>query len=306
MKYDMFKVLRYLIENNGSVSQRKMSKSKSVNLSLGKVNSLVNEAIKEGYISAEYIPTKKCLQEFEKYKINNCVIFAAGFGSRMRPLTLHTPKPLVKVHGVPMIETVMNSAYKKGIRDFVIVVGYLSSQFNYLKDKYTDCNITYVENKDYNVCNNISSFNVAKDYVDRSYICEADLVVSEKAEVFHQYEFRNFYCGLKEEGQIDDWVFTEKRKKQIKNLHLGGFNNYKMVGISYFDKESALGMRKKVTEVLERTPLAKDWYWDYIPIREMDFDVFIRDLEQGDVFEIDNVQELIAIDPSYKKVKGLQ
>ena len=54
---------------------------------------------------------------------------AAGFGSRMQPVTLTTPKPLVKVNGMRMIDTVIQGLHHNGIQEIYIVAGYLKEQF---------------------------------------------------------------------------------------------------------------------------------------------------------------------------------
>ena len=65
-------------------------------------------------------------------EIENAIIMAAGLGTRMRPLTYKTPKPLIKVAGKPMIESVIEGLQQNDIRDISIIVGYLAEQFNYL------------------------------------------------------------------------------------------------------------------------------------------------------------------------------
>ena len=50
----------------------------------------------------------------------NAVLMASGMGTRMRPLTLTTPKPLIQVNGVPMIETVINGLEKYNIEKIFI------------------------------------------------------------------------------------------------------------------------------------------------------------------------------------------
>lgn len=69
------------------------------------------------------------------YLVKRAIIMAAGTGTRMRPITLHTPKPLIKVNGVRMIESAIQGLHKNGITEIYIVVGYLKEQFEFLQKK---------------------------------------------------------------------------------------------------------------------------------------------------------------------------
>lgn len=63
------------------------------------------------------------------------MILAAGRGERLRPLTLHTPKPLVKACGVPLIEYQIRALKAAGFNDFVINHAWLGQQIeDYLQD----------------------------------------------------------------------------------------------------------------------------------------------------------------------------
>lgn len=63
------------------------------------------------------------------------MILAAGLGTRMRPLTDHTPKPMLKVAGIPLIEHHVRNCARAGIRDIVINHAYLGEQIeNYFGD----------------------------------------------------------------------------------------------------------------------------------------------------------------------------
>ncbi len=61
--------------------------------------------------------------------IERALIFAAGRGERMRPLTDHTPKPLLEVHGTPLIVRHLEALARSGVRDVVIYTSHLAEQF---------------------------------------------------------------------------------------------------------------------------------------------------------------------------------
>lgn len=59
----------------------------------------------------------------------HALILAAGRGERLRPLTDHCPKPLLAVHGKPMIEWHLEALARAGVRDVVVNTAWLEDQF---------------------------------------------------------------------------------------------------------------------------------------------------------------------------------
>ena len=108
-------------------------------------------------------------------KAERAIIMAAGLGNRMRPVTLTTPKPLVKVNGERMIDTVIQGLHENGITEIYIVVGYLKEQFYALEQEYPG--VTIIENPYYDTCNNISSLYVARDHIENAMILDGDQIV---------------------------------------------------------------------------------------------------------------------------------
>ena len=96
-----------------------------------------------GYVDEAGI-TEKGLEVLEPYRVRRAVFLAAGFGSRLVPVTLNTPKPLVRVKGTRMIDTMLDAVYAAGIEEVVVVRGYLGEQFDQLLYKYPG--IRFVEN----------------------------------------------------------------------------------------------------------------------------------------------------------------
>lgn len=60
--------------------------------------------------------------------LTKAMVLAAGFGTRLRPLTEHTPKALVNINGKPMIENVILKLVGCGIEEIIVNTHYLSEQ----------------------------------------------------------------------------------------------------------------------------------------------------------------------------------
>lgn len=71
-------------------------------------------------------------------KVERAIIMAAGFGSRMEPVTNEIPKPLVKVNGRAMIESIIQALKENGIDEIYIVVGYKKDKFAFLEKSIPD------------------------------------------------------------------------------------------------------------------------------------------------------------------------
>ena len=69
------------------------------------------------------------------------VIFAGGRGSRLGTLSKKTPKPLIEISGIPIIIRIIEYYKKFNFTEFVVLTGYLSEQFEILKEKYPNIEI---------------------------------------------------------------------------------------------------------------------------------------------------------------------
>jgi CTP:phosphocholine cytidylyltransferase-like protein len=293
-----FEVLAY-VENNGGKKLPQRQISEDVKLSIGAINKTLSELGEMGLVTVnekkELQITKLGLEALEPYRVKRAIIIAAGFGSRMVPVTLNTPKPLVRVHGKRIIETILEAIDKAGIREIILVRGYLGEQFDVLLNKYP--HIKFIENPLFNDTNNISSVLLAKDYMENAYVLEADLLLS-NPNLIRKYEYCSNYLGIYKE-RTDDWCFICK-KGIIKELDVGGEDCYQMVGISYWNKEDG----KKLGECIEKTfnmPGGREKYWDEVSLKvfSKEFEVAVRPCLQEDIVEIDSFKELKEIDPVY-------
>lgn len=295
---NQFEVLTYIEKKQDEkITQRDISKK--CKLSLGNVNKVLTELQEQELVKvmdeSGYTVTLKGYEWLEPYRVKKAIFMAAGFGSRMVPVTLNTPKPLIRVHGKRIIETLLDAVLDAGITDITIVRGYLGEQFDLLKKKYPM--IKFIENPIYNEANNISSAYLIRDMLANAYVLESDLVLYNK-ELIRKYEYTTNYLGMYTD-RTDDWCF-ETKKGFITKVRVGGENVHHMFGISYWTKEDGEKMNDDIEKVF-KSPGGKERYWDEVALRECidNYNVWVREVESGDIIEIDTYNELKQIDSIY-------
>ena len=103
--------------------------------------------------------------------VEQCLILAAGNGSRLVSRSSNIPKPLVRVHGMPLLERIIITARIAGIRRFVIVVGYRGEVIRRwcAQRCFADITITFVDNCDYHKDNGISVLK-ARDEISNPFL----------------------------------------------------------------------------------------------------------------------------------------
>lgn len=289
---NQFDVLDCIATSEKKLSQRTIASQ--TNLSVGTVNKLLTKLTNDGLIEKNKI-TEKGLESLEPYKVDTAIIIAAGFGSRLIPITLNTPKPLIRVKGKRLIETTLDALVKVGITNIYIVKGYLGEQFDVLLNKYPT--IKFITNDQFNESNNISSIFAAKEHLSNSYIIEADLLLSNDS-LIRKYQYSSNYMGIPVE-ETDDWCLYTNNKV-ISKVAIGGKNCYKMVGISYWNTKDGQTLSKDIEKVFT-SPGGKERYWDQVPLEycKENYKLNIRTCTEEDIVEIDTFNELKAIDKAY-------
>ena len=289
-----FDILVALAESNEVLSQRDLEKE--TGYSLGTINRAVKELTEAGYVSEGKI-TNQGLAALEPYRAKRAVFIAAGFGSRLVPITFNTPKPLVRVHGERIIDRLIDACLGAGINEIYIVRGYLAEQFDQLLYKYPM--IKFLENPVYNEANNISSALVARYMLSNTYVFEADLLIS-NPKIIKKYHYASDFLGIKKQ-RSDDWCFKVKDGIIVEQtVGAEGDNIWQMVGISYWNEIDGHRLSADIPEVYQ-SPGGKERYWEQVPLnyRKDHYKVEIRECFDEDIVEIDTFKELKAIDKTY-------
>ena len=289
-----FDVLETLASAKERLTQRDIERI--THYSLGTVNRVMKELMEAG-LAEDGTITRSGLNALEPYRAKRAIFIAAGFGSRLVPITFNTPKPLVRVHGIRIIDRLIDACLEAGINEIYIVRGYLSELFDQLLYKYPM--VKFLENPVYNEANNISSSMVARYMLSNAYVFEADLLLSNPA-IIKKYHYTTNFLGIKKK-RSDDWVVKVKDGIIVEEMVGGeGDDIFQMVGISYWDEADGHKLSQDIQEVY-RSPGGKERYWEQVPLvfKKEHYKVEIRECFDEDIVEIDTFNELKAVDPTY-------
>ena len=289
-----FDILVAMAEAKEPMKQRALEKR--TGHSLGTINRAVRE-LSEAGLTADGVITNSGLAALEPYRAKRVIFIAAGFGSRLAPITFNTPKPLVRVHGVRIIDRLIDACLEAGINEIYVVRGYLAELFDQLLYKYPM--IKFLENPVYNEANNISSSLVARYMLSNAYVFEADLLIN-NPKIIHKYHYSSDFLAIKK-ARTDDWCFRVKDGVIVEEKVGGeGDDIWQMVGISYWNEMDGHKLSQDIAEVYA-SPGGKERYWEQVPLvyRKEHYAVEVRPCLEEDIVEIDTFKELKAIDKTY-------
>ena len=127
-----FDILALLADEKSPLSQRQIEEK--IGHSLGTMNRVMKELTELKYVNEGEI-TNEGFAALEPYRAKRAIFIAAGFGSRLVPITFNTPKLLVRVHGVRIIDHLIDACLEAGINEIYIVRGYLADQLEAISKK---------------------------------------------------------------------------------------------------------------------------------------------------------------------------
>lgn len=236
------------------------------------------------------------------YKAERAIIMAAGLGNRLQPITLTTPKPLVKVNGVRLIDTVIKALNVNGIKEIYVVVGYLKEQFKSLEQDYPG--LVLLENPYYSECNNISSLYVAREHIDNTIILDGDQFIY-NSDILNPYFSRSGYNAVWSDMPTDEWLMSVEDGIVKYCNRNGGNHGWQLYSVSFWSSDDGKRLKRHL-EIEFEEKNNRQVYWDDVAmfIYHNEYKLGIRKMNRNDIIEIDTIRELVNLDKSYEKYLG--
>ena len=219
--------------------------------------------------------------------MSRAILLAAGMGTRLRPLTLTTPKSLVPVNGKPMLEIQIEYLQEIGVEEIIVVTGYLHEKFDYLKEKY---GVTIVHNDKYDVYNNIYTMYLVKDYLPGAYVIDADNYLTRNF-LLKDPKKSMYFSAVKKDFK-DEWVIRYDENLKIYELEVcSDVEDYILCGTSFWSKEDGEYIVGKLEEAIAGENFI-DLYWDNIVKDNIgSLNVYLQKINSDDSYEIDSIED---------------
>ena len=241
--------------------------------------------------------TEEELNTLKPYKVDNAIIMAAGYSARCMPLSNILPKGLFRVKGEILIEREIRQLQEAGIKEIIVVTGFMQEKFQYLREKY---GVILIHNDDYDKYNNIASLYKAQNYMKNSYILCSDNYYADN--VFHKYVYSPYYSCVYSEEYCDEYcVLKEDKDGYITSIKRGGEKAWYTIGDCFFDREFSdtfvKYMNEEWNDMNTRNMLMDDFHIQHID--ELKLKKVER--EKNKVLEFDTLEEFKQFDSSFEE-----
>lgn len=255
--------------------------------SLGIVNRCMKALVSQEYLEEEFVLTAKAYNELKLKSPQRAIILAAGFGMRMVPINMETPKALVEIKGEVLIERTIRQLNAAGIKEIYIVVGFMKEKFEYLIDEY---DVELIVNPEYAQKNNLHSMKRVLPHLENVYIIPCDIWCKENP--YHAEELYSWYMVSEQEDR--ESTVRVNRKMELVQCPATETGN-RMVGISYLTGDEVITVRENIENMCLDSRY-DGAFWEEALYRENRMMVAARVVPKEDAIEINTYEQLRELD----------
>lgn len=269
--------------------------SESCKYSLGITNKCIRNLMEEEWINPEKALTEKAKKLLTESSPKNAIILAAGYGMRMVPINMETPKGLLEVHGEPLIERLIKQLHEAGVQDIVIVVGFMKECYEYLIDLY---DVKLIFNNEYAAKNNLHSLKKAEKFLGNTYIVPCDIWCEENP--FRKKELYSWYMVSDEQCAESD--VRVNRKMELVSVQ-GSEKGNAMIGISYLLEADAHLLRERIDDLAQNRNF-DNAFWENALFAERKEKMQAKVVPHEKFVEINTYEQLRELDQKSIQLKS--
>ena len=214
------------------------------------------------------------------------IILAAGKGTRLAPMTLIKPKPLLKVHGKTLLENTIHFLKESNIDDITIVTGYKHEIFDEYVSRF---GLNKVINKDYDSTNSSYSLKLVVDNIDDdTIIMNGDLYIKSDFVRFIKKDVSQFIGQNLESTKHPTWKYNIDDNNKLISIDENGKGGLCETGIAYFAKKDLSILKEELIKCDDNK------YWEYCVLNSLNkLNFYITEVKDL-IYEIDSFSDAIT------------
>lgn len=193
------------------------------------------------------------------------IILCAGQGTRLRPLTLNKPKPLLEIKGKTLLENMVLHLRKCGVNEIFIVTGYKHHLFDPLAKAL---NLTKVVFENYAKTNSAASLKFVQDFITKgTFILNGDLFLTNTFQDSFETQIKwssSQFLAQKILHQTPSWGYITDENCKLLDIDTNATSGYGD-GIAFFDNAQDLEIIKDSLNQCDDNE-----YWEACVLKSMD------------------------------------
>jgi len=242
--------------------------------------------------------------------IEHAIILAAGIGTRLKPLTDHSPKCLTEVNRKPILLNSLENLSELGIRNCTVVTGYLGDKIETAAESCRGgVEIHCVKNEVYEKTNDMYSLWLARDVMERgAIILEGDIFFRAhtlKEAICHMGD-RSFYCAGRYNGKPGEVLIRTDGSKRVRTIEvlrgksgLKDENTFMSSGILVVQPDYGIAFSRWLSHWVDHNRLTV-LFDDVLSEHATDLPLSVYEITSRDWVEIDDRKDLIKAETIFR------
>ena len=227
----------------------------------------------------------------------NAIILAAGKSNRFAPFTYEKPKGLFIVKGEVLIERQIKQLIEAGIKEIIVVIGYMKEKFFYLEQKYPE--VKLIVNNTFGKYGNIYSIYVARNYLKNTYICCADHYFVNNPFLDNNISNISYRAGTYYSRKFREFSIDYTDANVISGCYIGGSDKMAMVGHAYFNEKFSNKFVELMEDEINNFGIANMFWEEFYQRHIKDLTLYVKEFAPNEVLEFDDIDELRKFDSDF-------